>query len=262
MCRLLGIISKEKISPYKYIIKEKFSLIKQAIKENQKDGWGLGYYEKNKLMFLVRKTEAIYKSKEIEEVSKSIKSDLILAFVRKASNPRNLKKEKLLTLDATQPFSYENLLFMHNGAIYIPDEVLRELNYEKIKPRSLNDSEVYFITFLKFLEEKNNIYKALKETENFILKVFNEINNKKIPFSSLNVIISDGYKIYAYNRYIKKDKISLINKNREYYKMCFLNKEKEFIISSEPLNEENWKDLGNNKFLEVWKEEEIKYKII
>jgi len=263
MCRLLGIISTKEISPYYYLFDSKFSLFKQAEFEYQNDGWGICCYKNGKINFLSKSINYIVNEVDIvKSLVKNLFSSISILFVRKASNPRNINKDLLLTIDATQPFVYNNISFVHNGAINIPDQILEHLNYE-IKPRSLNDSEVYFITFMKFFDEEKNVFQAIKKTRYFIEKIFKEVEtNKEVPYSSLNVIISDGNKLYAYNRYLSKYKKSLADSQREYYKMCFNIKYEFALISSEPLDDE-WIDLGDGKFLEIWIEnEKVKYKVL
>ena len=67
--------------------------------------------------------------------------------------------------------------------------------------------------------------------------------------------------MYAYNKYYLKRKISFKDKEREYYKMCFKADQEKIIISSEPIDDDNWEDLGNGKFIEAWIENgKINYK--
>jgi len=261
MCRLFCTLAKEKINLNYYLFDAKYSIIKQAKYEKQDDGWGTVIYDKNKPSFIIKSIKPFYEEK-IENLN-IFNPKLVLFFVREASNPRNIDKKLLINIEATQPFFHQNISFAHNGSIEIPDEVIQSLGNFKYKPLSLNDSEAYFICFLKFFEEEKDVFKALKKTEDFIVKTYNETKtNKKRPYSSLNVIISDGYKIYALNKYLINYKQSLIDPNREYYKMCYYADEEKLIIASEPIEEDGWKDLGNNKFIEGYIEEgKVQFKI-
>ncbi len=261
MCRLFCVLSKNKLNLSYYLLDAKYSILKQAEYEKQEDGWGLVIYNGRNPSFVIKSIKPVYEEKDR---LKSIIFDakLALFFVRKASNPRGIDKKLLMNIEATQPFYFQNISFEHNGSIEIPDEIIQSLNF-KHKPLSLNDSEVYFLCFLKFYEEEENVLKALKRTEEFIIKVFNETkSNKEKPYSSLNVIITDGNKVYALNKYLSNYKKSLIDSDRDYYKMCYYTDEEKLIVASEPIEEEGWKDLGNNKFLEGFvKDDKIYYTI-
>jgi len=265
MCRLLGILASKEINPYHYIFEAKYCILRQAEYEKHEDGWGLCNVENGKITFIAKSTKSLRESVDIaHSLIKQINTKHFIFFIRLASNPRNVEKGLLINLEATQPFYYSDIAFAHNGSITIPDEIIERLSDFEIKPRSLNDSEAYFLLFLKYLKEYNDVYISLKRAEEFINKVFKEVkSNKPYPFSSLNVIISYKNRIYAYNKYNSKYKISVKDKEREYYKMCFKADKEKVIISSEPIDDENWNDLGDGKFIEAYLEDdEVRYKII
>lgn len=264
MCRLLGILSSKPIRPIKYVLEEKYSIVKQAELEKQEDGWGLCNFEEGHANLVVKSTKPVYFCiEEVKGLLSPIATRNFLFFVREASNPNNLEKSKILKIEATQPFVYKDIAFMHNGTIYVPNELKESLKDFELKTRSYNDSEPYFLAFLKNLRESTSVFEALKKTERLIEEVYERSKvDKPYAFSSLNVIISDGRKIYAYNRYNKHTKRSISNPDREFYKMCFLADKEKIIISSEPLSDEGWEDLGNGKFLEARIENgEIKFEI-
>jgi len=253
MCRLFCSLSLREVSPYEMIFDSKYSIAKQAKVEGHADGWGFCYYENGALSLLTRKTRPLYENiDEAKELVKRSSSNISLFFVRKASNPLKIEKNSLLTIDATQPFSYKDITFIHNGSLGSPNTLTRALTGYHMRPRSLNDSEPYFIAFMRFMEEKKNVYKALKSAEQLINDTFDpSATEDKAPFSCLNVIISDGRSVYAYNRYTAKHNKSLVDPNRDYYKMCFKKTNKSLIISSEPTDDDKWEDLGDGKFLEA-----------
>lgn len=265
MCRLLGILSRREISPYPYIFEAKYCILKQAEYEKHEDGWGLCNIENGKISLVANSTKCLIDSKEeVANLVKSIKTRHFIFFIRLASNPRNIDRDAIIKVEATQPFYYNEIAFAHNGTIFFPDEIYKKIANYRLTPRSLNDSEIYFLAFLKYLEEEYDVYSALKKTENLFISTFKELNaNKPYPFSSMNVIISYKGKLFVYNRYNSKYKISVKDKEREYYLMCYYLDEDKIVVSSEPIDDNDWKDLGNGRFLEAWIEDDkIKYKII
>ena len=263
MCRLFGLLSTKEITPFPYIFETKYCILEQVKYEKHNDGWGFCNIENEKISLTVKSINSLAEDEEIaKNIIKNIETKQFVFFVRKASNPLNLNKEDLIKAEATQPFYYDDIAFAHNGSILIPNEIKEKIKNFGISPRSSNDSEVYFITFLKFLKETNDVFEAIKKSEELITSTFKEIkSNKQYPFSSLNVIISYKDKLYAYNKYYLKRKISFKDKEREYYKMCFKADQEKIIISSEPIDDDNWEDLGNGKFIEAWIENgKINYK--
>jgi predicted glutamine amidotransferase len=265
MCRLFGSLSKDKNSCSYYIFESKYSLYEQAVKEENLDGWGFGSYEDGKISFIAKSIQPLNKNLELaKSIVNSTNANLYLFFIRKASNPRNLKKELLLTIDATQPFSYDDILFAHNGTVYIPDELENELSNYKTFIKSLNDSEVYFASFIKFYKEDDNVIKALKKVENLMFNLFERTkSDRPYPFSSLNVMITKRNEIYAYNRYIDRLRKGLKDEEREYYRMVYFYDEEKLIIASEPLDDDNWIEIGDGKFVKGFIEDnKVKVEIL
>lgn len=262
MCRLLGYLSVKELNPYNMIFEAKYCILNQVKAENHKDGWGFCSYEKEKATFLFKSTRSLDESIDYAKgLIKSIKSKCFIFFVRLASNPLKLEKDKLIRLEATQPFTHNNITFIHNGTIRVPKQILEEIYDFELKPYSYNDSEAYFLLFLYNLRLKGNVYDALRISEETMYKIGKK-HDINPPFSSMNVIICDGKRIYAYNRYENKLKESISDKEREYYKMCYYCDDSSLIISSEPIDD-NYNDLGNGKFIEGWIEDEkVKYRII
>lgn len=256
MCRLFGFISIKPSNAKEFLIDSKCSLYTQSyIDENNKqsDGWGIAYY-KNSESIIYKSENPIYNEKDkFLSILNIISSKIILAHIRKASNPKQLPIEKLLTIENVQPFHYKKYVFIHNGTINIPDYVISELGSFKKMIKSLNDSETYFWYIIKKLEEeKLNLDEALIDFEKFLWDKWNLIDHKKFnnPYSSLNSIFSDGKKIYAICKYNENDGTSLCFKDKPYFEMCFKANKDFLIVSSEKMdNSKEWKALKNNEFL-------------
>ena len=263
MCRMIGYISVDKISPIKYLYDSECSLYVQAVKGKQKDGWGLGYYIDNTLK-VIKDPHTVYKKKDnFLKIINSVKSDLLIAHVRNASNPRNLPHEKLISYENTQPFFYKNYVFVHNGTVRVV-EIENKLGKYKGLVKGVNDSELYFYLFIKYLEEEKSVPEALKQTEKTMWDTFKEIDREiKNPFSSLNMIFSDGEKLYAFNRYQELyDKKSICYGDAPIFRMTYLYNGNILVVASERTNDDKWKLMDNNELLIAErKNNKIKYTI-
>lgn len=248
---MVGVIANHKVPASRFLLDSRCSLLEQAKLGKQGDGWGIGYYTENKLN-VVKSEKAVYDEAErFASVARSISSNLFIAHVRKASNPRKLPKEVLISESNSQPFFYETYLFVHNGSVEIPDQVQESLGSYKSFIQGQNDSEVLFWLVMKLINEKGNVIDALKELEAELWKIYEKSNtNVKFPFSALNLILSDGKSLYVLNRFLYEPKVnSFCFKETPYFVMTY-NLEKDFlVVSSEKVYEGDWNTLGDKKIL-------------
>ena len=255
MCRLLGILSSGETRPHAQLFESKYSLLRQAEVEGHKDGWGIGFYKYRRICLLARSTLPFAKDYHAAKViADSYMSRCWLSFIRKASNPRNMDISRLINIESTQPFAYGRYMFAHNGTVKIPDQMNERLEGFKLKPASLNDSESYFIAFIKSLEENSgDAAAAFRGSEEFINTTYSRSKTKaEMPFSSLNAIFTDGRRMYAFNRYEYTGKGTVSDKAREVYKMCYRVEKGKALIASEPADgDPGWKDIGDGKVLEA-----------
>ena len=236
----------------------KYSVLKQSKVEGHRDGWGFVAFDGNRADFVAKQTSPLEKTwKEAKEAVKSYPSTCSSFFVRNASNPLGLNKGRILTLEATQPFVQSNMVFMHNGQILKPDVLMKKLGPGVMQPRSKNDSEVYMILLMKLWKESRGIKAAFVRAEKFISDTYEENkgqNDEANAYSSLNCVVTDGSRMHVFNRYKRRYLKSLIDKERNNYKMAFLATKSRMIVSSEPLGDGGWQDLGDGKYLEAWVE--------
>jgi predicted glutamine amidotransferase len=246
MCRLFGMLSVVKKDAVKYLIDAECSIFRQSNTHDnrkQSDGWGIGYYQDR--LQVLKSTAPVYteKNKFINYVRNSL-SSVVVVHIRKASNPKNLPRDKLISIENIQPFHYGNMVFIHNGSINVPDDVIGYL--KKYKVKGLNDSETYFWLLMENIDKIEDIPKALRECDT----ILHMISTK--PYSALNCIVSDGLRIYAYCKYIESStQKSLCYKDRDYFTMCYkIVNDTELIISSERIDSEGvWHTLNNDEIL-------------
>lgn len=260
MCRLFGMLSTKPRSAFNYLVSDPCSLLSQSISDPsrlQGDGWGIGFYTNGSLR-IIKSARPIYEESErFRGLAESIESNIIIAHIRRASNPRGLPREKLIAIENSQPFYYGNYVFVHNGVIMIPDEAAELLGEWRLKIRGLNDSEIYFWYIIKELHEGRGITEALRNFERDLYRVWFKVRDrhpdKTRPYMGLNIIFSDGEKLYAYCKYdeeIDGAIRSLCYGDQPGMRMVYIVSPDNFIVSSEKTNlRENWKLFENGQLI-------------
>lgn len=268
MCRMVGVISMKNVDAEKYLLRSECSLLTQAVKGRQKDGWGVAWYVDGSLKIVKSEKPVYEEANELEKVLRNISTNILIAHVRKASNPRKLPREMIIGLNETQPFQYGNKVFAHNGVIRIPDEAMSLLGSYRGLVKGNNDSEVYFALLMKEWDRFGEVSEALKAVEEALRRALEgSWKSYESPFSSLNAIFSDGKRLYAYNRFSNEEKVlslkSVCYRDSPYYTMTYMVGEDELVISSEMLwRDSRWRPLGNGFLMTAWIEHgEIKYRI-
>ncbi|MGQ9478713.1 MAG: class II glutamine amidotransferase [Thermoproteota archaeon] len=262
MCRLLGAIFVEIGSVEHHLLEAECALFKQAVKGKQSDGWGIGFYA-GRVPIVFKSEKAVYEEEDrFKEVVKFTRGRIIIAHVRKASNPRGLPRERLISPESSQPFHYLNYLLVHNGSINIPDEVIKRLDSYRGLIRSYNDSEAYFYLLLSLIDKEKEIITAFRTVEKTLMEIFLEEKTGRFeaPFTSLNTIFSDGEKLYAFTRYLTNPGKSICYGDSPIFEMCFKPGVDNLIVASEKTVMGDWIPLKNNNLLVCWVDEgKIKY---
>lgn len=253
MCRIFACISEENCSPRSFLVSDRCSLLNQSTARPdklQKDGWGIVWYGPQLEIF--KSPNPVFEEKDAF-ISKSTRQHPItIAHIRKASNPMGLPQEKLRSYENTQPFVFENWSFAHNGQINHPDRVRESMGVWGEKVRGINDSEVYFWLLMKYIEEKRDVKEAIKAVIEHLYDVWNKIPENEragAPYSALNMVLSDGVRIYAFCKYDGKGKDSLCYKDRPYYQMQYLKRKGILAIASERTSEDDWVPLEDGSLL-------------
>ncbi|MBS7606524.1 class II glutamine amidotransferase [Candidatus Bathyarchaeota archaeon] len=260
MCRLLGILSLNPSVVGGYLLSDPCSLYVQSRVNParlQSDGWGLGFYESGMLR-LVKSERPVYEEFEFfKSVVESLRSNIIVAHIRRASNPRGLPRSMLISVENSQPFGYGNYVFAHNGVIMLPDEMASLLGDWRNKIRGLNDSEVYFWHIIKGIFEGKSLKEALIEFQETLHKVWLENHRKYLdrdrPYIGLNMIFSDGNKLYAYCKYDEERDgrtKSLCYGDQPAMQMVYVTSANKLIVASEKTNaEETWLPIRSGQLL-------------
>ena len=257
MCRLLGYLGSS-IQLDRILIKPEHSLIAQSYKPQEMtsgilnaDGFGVGWYNlvQDPLPYIYRNTLPIWNDANVPELARYIKSSCHLAYVRSATSTSSI------ALNNCQPFSYQNILFVHNGFIddfretlYRPiRQQLNDLAYQRIE--GTTDSEHIFALIVNELETDSSIslQQALKNT---ILNLANMAKENNLELSA-NIILSDGKELAACRYANRKQCPSL------YYLKDDSADSDAVIIASEPMFEGNWISFPEGSLIGVGENLEV-----
>lgn len=256
MCRLFGLIANKEVDIRFSFIQASPSF--QSLGQANPDGWGIGWYEKNKPVVKKDPIPA-HVSDTALRVAENINSRIIVSHVRKATTGVRSKKN-------CHPFSSGDWLFAHNGCIDRNSLIKCLEEPFKMAISGETDSEVYFLYILQNIKNEGDVIVGIK-------KAINEV--RKYDHTGLNFILTDGISLYGY-----RDAISNINYYTLYYlkrvtygkdpinfrskelntllESKSLNHEKAVIICSERLTEEDWIEIPLRSLLIASRELEIK----
>ena len=242
MCRHIGYIGRKK-DLYSILLKHKHSLIELAYKPKlmneatlNADGFGLAW--KNKENFKLYKNYLpIWNDLNLNNLSKSISSNLVIANVRSATISENQGYFN------THPFNLKNFCFSHNGFIKNFDYTIRKKILKYLKPKYINlvkgqtDSELIFILLIQIIENEKKVRKSIKKTI--------QIVKENCDACMLNFLIAAIDKNGKNTLYATKFSEGLKSPTLFYSK----NKNEYTMISSEKLNNDKWYSIKNNSMI-------------
>ena len=269
MCRLFGALGSGPLNLESHLVGSKTSLLAQsnAYPERlQEDGWGIGSYPEPGKPALVLSTGAVFDEKDrfAEAVGKA-SGPAIIGHIRDASNPMNLPRDKLLRIENQQPFTYKNWVFAHNGTLKLPAETLEKLGKYRKMMKGNNDSEVFFWLLLSQLEKTRSVKKALKASLDVIMDVWKAAPagrkaEVKVPYVSLNFMLTDGKKLYAACKYdghrpkTRDNWLIAVDPPRPLLEMCYRVSPdgRSLVVASERTEPEGvWAPLRDGSLLEA-----------
>jgi ergothioneine biosynthesis protein EgtC len=257
MCRLLGYLG-DSIQLDRILIKPEHSLIIQSYQPNEMtagllnaDGFGIGWYDSkpNNPPYAYKNVLPIWNDANLPQLARYIQSNCYLGYVRSATS--NLSVDII----NCQPFSHQNLLFIHNGYIdnfrqtlYRPiRNKLDDFAYQRIE--GTTDSEHIFALIVNELDNNQDI--SLQQAlYNTITKLVALAQPDKINFSA-NIILSNGKELTAC-RYSNREKSPTLY----YIKDCSPDSNA-VIIASEPMFKGNWVSCLEKSIINIQENLEI-----
>jgi ergothioneine biosynthesis protein EgtC len=255
MCRLLAYIGSP-TSLERLLYEPEHSLIVQSYQPREMlsgvvnaDGFGLGWYRQDGEAFSYRNILPIWNDFNLPSLSRYIKSENVLAYVRSATSGQ------ALDLSNSQPFKYQDLLFIHNGKI----DNFRQTLYRPI--RSLLGDEIY--NWIDGSTDSEHIFALILERlQNYPTKswgqvlhlVLTEIHNLAKSHQtdvSANLVMSDGKRLLI-SRYATKSPAPSL-----YWLKNHPNFPNSVIIASEPLFAGDWIGCPENSIIIVGQDGDI-----
>ncbi len=257
MCRLIAYIgSKIKLDTLLY--KPEHSLITQSYQPQEMtagvlnaDGFGLGWYhsEKQDLPYTYKHTLPIWSDINLHQLARYIESNCFLGYVRSATPG--------LPVDLVncQPFSDNNLMFIHNGYIdkfrhtlYRPiRNLLNDYTYQAI--HGTTDSEHIFALIINQLQNEPDC--SLETALRNSLQHLMTLANKHQTYFSANIVLSDGDRLIA-SRFANRQPQPTL-----YWLQDDPMYPNGVILASEPMFEGKWHSFPKNSLITIGKNLEV-----
>lgn len=285
MCRLVAYLGRPVLMD-KLLIEPKNSLINQSVNAQELeeplngDGFGVGWYNHvlSTVPAVFTSITPAWNNRNLKSIAPVVKSTCFLAHVRAASVGE-------LTETNCHPFTYNDLLMMHNGDAPEFQKYKRELRrylsdetYTWIKGQT--DSEHLFALFIDAYNER--LKEADPTADTMALALQDMINKLEYLRKShsieemayLNMVVSDGERMVGVH-YISDDNetpLSLYYSEGSKYEcengVCSMlpadGENRSVMIVSEKLTEiaNDWKPIPTNHFILVYKDLSVKLKKI
>jgi glutamine amidotransferase len=251
MCRLLGYLGQA-IQLDKLLYKPEHSLIVQSYQPREMtsgllnaDGFGVGWYHpyRDEYPYTYKNILPVWSDINLTSLSRYVESGCVLANVRSATPPL------AVDLSNCQPFTHENLLFIHNGLIhnfrqtlYRPiRNLLDDYSYQLIT--GTTDSEHIFALIVNELRKSSdlNLETALMNA----LTQLKQLAKSHHIYFSANIILSNGKQLVA-SRYSNRAPTPTL-----YWLQDDPLYNHAVIVASEPLFEGNWNQCPEHSIISV-----------
>ncbi|GAB4173624.1 MAG: class II glutamine amidotransferase [Calditrichia bacterium] len=242
MCRLFFQSSKKIEDATGWLLSYENSLFHQSMTDETNrpnaDGWGLGWLDESHSFRVKKSSKPAFLDPEYKYTSQSLKSNLILGHIRRASVGE-------INLHNAHPFQFGRFLFIHNGNIpsfkkdpeFIYSKISNDL---KSYIKGTTDSEAVFYYFLSHIlhldpvQEKDQVIKTLSD---MILYLLNYDLSDKQYFNALNFFLSTPEITFGFR----------FNKSLYYF-----NDPDKILIASEPIKDYNiWKEIDDESLFVV-----------
>jgi predicted glutamine amidotransferase len=274
MCRLFATISNTEVDANYLLERASQSLLFQSQvkrKELQKDGWGIGWFEKGRPKIL-KSPKPIYRDHDLlRRAMRRARGKVLVGHVRWASNPLKLPKNHLIGRLHSQPFSFRPWLFVHNGTLLIPKEVREALGPMDKCIKGNNDSEVFFYWLMKNFKDskvgpltpalsrkgRGKIMSVVRRSLRGIETIWETCRKKyplyKYPYHGLNWVLTNG-KILIAMCYVNPGGFgkakALCDRRKPYYQLQLSVTPKEVCVASEPLDSRRpWKAMSHGEIV-------------
>lgn len=281
MCRFLIYKGDSPITLCDLLTRPQHSIINQSYDSRLRidaqpvngDGFGVGYYtntttETPSSPCVYKAITPAWNNENLQRLSEKTSSKLVFAHVRASTYG-------VLSETNCHPFTFNNIMFMHNGGVanfpLIKRRLINEIEDEYfLNIKGSTDSECCFALFLHCLKKNGShsdvdtLRKSLVDTIQLIKTWVNELPEKSTTPSLLNFAVTDGANIVV-SRYVssKTDEAaslyfstgsSFVELAPGRFKMERMNRSQNLImIASEPLTFErgDWISVPTNSTISI-----------
>lgn len=215
MCRILGCVASEPVSVRRELLDAENPMIRQS--EEHDSGWGMAVYSRSDggEPRCVRFPEAAFADGDFRRATE-MRGRIFNVHVRRATMGG-------LTMSNTHPFCLGDYSFSHNGTI-LEYPRLREPGVSR--PVGDTDSELLFHFLLRDLDPAD-VAGSLRRSLTAVID--------RSPFSGLNVLLSEGERLYAY-------KLGM-------FELHWLARPGQLLVASEAITDEPWHSVHDDVLL-------------
>jgi predicted glutamine amidotransferase len=214
MCRVFGCVAAEPVSIRHELLEAENPIIRQS--EDHDSGWGMAVYERpGSDVNLLRFPEAAYNDGSFVGAT-AMRGRIFNVHVRRATMGG-------LSLVNTHPFCLGTYSLCHNGTI-----VRYPLLLEPGVPRPIGDTDSeHFFNLLMSQYDPAQPVECLRRAV--------RITVERSPFSGLNILFSDGERLFAYRL--------------GRFDLHWLNRPGQLLVASEKVTDERWHSVQQDVVL-------------
>lgn len=215
MCRILGCVASEPSSIRHELLEAENPMIRQS--QQHDSGWGMAVYEHadGGEPRLVRFPEAAYADGDFERTT-AMRGRIFNVHVRRATIGG-------LTMENTHPFCLGDYSFSHNGTILRFSTLLDD----GVRPPIGNTDSEHFFNFLMQDLDPGDVAGSLRRAVRAVIQ--------RSPFSGVNVLFSEGERLYAYRLGI--------------FELHWLARPGQLFVASERITGEAWHSVQDDVLL-------------
>jgi predicted glutamine amidotransferase len=216
MCRILGCVASEPVDVRHELLDAENPLIRQA--EEHDSGWGMAVYERTDGAepSCIHFPRAAFEDPRFEDAT-AMRGRIFNVHLRRATMGG-------LTHENTHPFCLGNYSFGHNGTILRFPKLLERGVTE---PKGTTDSE-HFFNFLMRDFDCGDVAGSLRSAVTAVVE--------RSVFSGLNLLFSDGERLYAYKLGV--------------FELHWLSRPGQLLVASEKITEgEPWHSVHDDVLL-------------
>ncbi len=257
MCRILGYLGPQ-ISLDQLVLKPEHSMLVQSYKPRELDaavlngdGFGLGWHgQPQDNPFVYRNVLPMWNDRSLDDLCRYIRARSFVVNLRSAT------AKMPVDMSNCQPFTYNQMLFVHNGLIenffdtlYRPiREKLCDQAYKRIM--GITDSEHIFALLVHNLETEPGI--DLAEALHLTIKTVTQMATSAGVRVAANIILSTPDRLIALRYDNQKEAPSFyLLKNAKRFPNSI-------ILSSEGLFEDDWQPYNQSELISIDSELHIK----